>query len=475
VTYNISLIPDPTYKPTNDYVQCGDTDTQTGSISAVIAEAGNPFTKTCISNTSGGTIGETSATGYTYSWSPATGLTATNVSSPTANPSSTTTYTVTKTNTITGCSDTDTVEITVNNTAVTAEAGDPFTKTCVSNTSGGTIGEDAVVGFSYSWSPAAGLSATNVSNPTANPSSTTTYTVTKTTSASGCSDTDSVEISVNNTTVTAEAGDPFTKSCTSNINGKTIGEDGVAGFSYSWLPVAGLSATNVGNPTANPSSTTTYTVTKTNTSSGCSDTDTMTVTVNTDTPDDPTFCVVLPSLCDITKKGSLTILTPVGALGDYQYSIDNGTTWQDDTTFNGLDPGSITGVKVKNLANGCISNPVNCSDSNICTPSSPKTAETVVPIKTSIINKTDNVGFDAYPVPFKDLLNIKYKFDYKTDVKIEIFDLRGVLIQSKTDTDSYFDKEIMLELNFNVNKEQIYIVKVTTNRGSSAKKIISSN
>lgn len=82
-----------------------------------IANAGADFTKTCIQNTDGKQIGEASATGFTYSWLPSTGLSAANVSTPFANPSSTTTYTVTKTNTSSGCSATDEVVVTVNKTA----------------------------------------------------------------------------------------------------------------------------------------------------------------------------------------------------------------------------------------------------------------------------------------------------------------------------------------------------------------------
>ncbi|MFC0775106.1 SprB repeat-containing protein, partial [Terrimonas alba] len=84
--------------------------------------------------------------------------------------------------------------------------------------------------------------------------------------------------------VTANAGGDFEKTCIANTSGQTIGEVSEAGFTYSWTPTAGLSATNVSNPTANPTSTTTYTVTKTNIATGCSDDDAVTVTVNTTAP-----------------------------------------------------------------------------------------------------------------------------------------------------------------------------------------------
>lgn len=56
-------------------------------------------------------------------------------------------------------------------------------------------GTPIVSTVTYAWSPAGGLSATNIANPTATPTSTTTYTLTAT-SASGCSATDDVIVTV---------------------------------------------------------------------------------------------------------------------------------------------------------------------------------------------------------------------------------------------------------------------------------------
>ncbi|MFV8328085.1 T9SS type A sorting domain-containing protein, partial [Flavobacterium sp. ZS1P14] len=95
------------------------------------------------------------------------------------------------------------------------------------------------------------------------------------------------------------------------------------------------------------------------------------------------------------------------------------------------------------------------------------------PITSNIHSET--AGFTAYPVPFKDILTIKYDFDYKSDVKIEVYNAQGILVLTKTDTNSYLNKEIMLHLHSYKGQEQVYIVKVTTNRGSSTKKVISSN
>ena len=96
-----------------------------------------------------------------------------------------------------GCEATDQLDVVVD-PAPEANAGTGFTKTCTAYKSGGTIGEAAVSGFSYSWtSIPAGFSSTEA-NPTVNPATTTTYTVRKTKISSGCYDDDDVTVTVDN-------------------------------------------------------------------------------------------------------------------------------------------------------------------------------------------------------------------------------------------------------------------------------------
>lgn len=182
------------------------------------------------------------------------------------------------------------------------------------------------------------------------------------------------------------------------------------------------------------------------------------------TPSTPTVCVVQPSLCGPTT-GSITILSPLGQ--GIEYSIDNGTTWQSSASFTNLPAGCVTGIKAKR--DGCISGAATCVDSN-CSQSSQKVAATV-PIEIA----TDNAvaGFDAFPVPFKDMITLKYKFNYNSPVKIEVFNSRGMSVLTQEDPNGYANKEIAVNFNFNIQKKQIYIVKLTTNKGSTIKKVIS--
>ena len=87
------------------------------------------------------------------------------------------------------CVYSDTVCVTVDPLPI-ADAGPDVT---IFDGAGTTL--NATGGFTYAWTPSTGLSDTAISNPTANPTVTTTYYVTVT-SANGCSATDSVIVTV---------------------------------------------------------------------------------------------------------------------------------------------------------------------------------------------------------------------------------------------------------------------------------------
>ncbi|MFH0866084.1 MAG: T9SS type A sorting domain-containing protein [Bacteroidota bacterium] len=199
--------------------------------------------------------------GTTYSWSPATGLSNPNIANPIANPTSTTTYTVTVTNQY-GCTDTDNITIVVN--SVTAGASATTNPVCLGQCTNIT----ATGGGTYVWSnPPGGTTATVNVCPTTN----TTYTVTVTNN--GCTATASATVTVNpipNVSIT-----PLSPTICSG-SGVIITASGAT--TYSWSPATGLSSTTVANPTASPTTTTTYIVT--GTSSGCTSTNSVTVTVN---------------------------------------------------------------------------------------------------------------------------------------------------------------------------------------------------
>jgi gliding motility-associated-like protein len=198
----------------------------------------------------GSSVTLTSSGGGTYSWAPATGLSNTSIANPVASPTNTTNYIVTVTSAI-GCTNTDTVSISVNQQP-SVNAGNDIT---ICTGSAATIGGSptAPAGSTYNWSPATGLSCTTCANPSANPAATTTYTVIATASTS-CIDTDFVIVTVI-PAITANAGPDVTVCPGSNT---TL--SGSGGTNYNWSPASSLSNPNISNPVASPTTTTTYTL-----------------------------------------------------------------------------------------------------------------------------------------------------------------------------------------------------------------------
>ena len=257
---------------------CSDTVVVTVDNATPTANAGSDATIDC--NTTSVSIGASAVSGFTYAWTPSTGLSAANVAQPTATPNSTTTYSLVITKASTGCSSVaDTVVVTVSTASPTADAGSDASIGC--SVTSVTIGTSAVSGLTYAWTPSTGLSAANVAQPTATPNSTTTYSLVVTKASTGCSSVaDTVVVTVDTATPTANAGSDGAIDCTNSS--VTLGSSAVSGYSYQWTPSTGLSAANVAQPTATPNSTTTYSLVVTKDSSGCSSVaDTIVVTVST--------------------------------------------------------------------------------------------------------------------------------------------------------------------------------------------------
>lgn len=147
----------------------------------------------------------------------------------------------------TGCLDTLTIFVPLNNTVTvdtrvdtTVCQGQPVTLTTVSN------------GTSFNWQPGATLNNATALSPVATPPSTTQYFVTA--SLGICNRTDSVTVSILPAPI-PNAG-PDTAICF----GARANLHASGGIAYLWSPAQTLSANNISNPVASPLGTTTYTV-----------------------------------------------------------------------------------------------------------------------------------------------------------------------------------------------------------------------
>lgn len=319
-----------------------------------IANAGLDFTKTCTTNNNGLQIGTVAISGNTYSWMPSLGLSNSSVANPTANPSVTTIYTLVVTNSANGCSASDQITVDVNQQQPLVSAGSDFTKTCIANTFGANIGMSPQPNTSYSWSPSTSLTSGSLSNPFANPSSTTTYTLTATSLENGCTANDQVVVTVNQNYPVANAGSDFAKTCTSNQNGNTIGMNAVTGITYSWLPSTGLSSNNIANPIANPSQTTLFTLTSTDPTNGCTSSDQVLVTVNNAAP---TAYAGLDATitCNQNTNGAVIGMPPVSGI-TYSWTPNNGLSSSNQSEVIANPNGNTTyTLTATNTANGCVS------------------------------------------------------------------------------------------------------------------------
>ncbi|MEI6679467.1 MAG: T9SS type A sorting domain-containing protein, partial [Mariniphaga sp.] len=137
-------------------------------------------------------LGASNVSGSTYSWTSApTGFTSSGAN-PTVSPMVTTTFTLTETITATGCASTNSVIVTVNPIPAAVAGADRII--CLNT--GTILGASPVSGSTYSWSsvPSGYISA--AANPTVNPTITTTYTVLETVTSTGCSNSNSVVVTV---------------------------------------------------------------------------------------------------------------------------------------------------------------------------------------------------------------------------------------------------------------------------------------
>lgn len=212
-----------------DAVGCSGTDQMSLSLLGNPNASAGPGATIC----QGGSAQLAASGGVSYSWSPAATLSDPNIANPVASPTGTTVYTVSVTDSD-GCVGTDTVTVSIATPLISAGADVGF---CV----GGTAQLSASGGSSYTWSPATGLSATNIANPVASPAATTVYTVNGV-DANGCAGSDAVTVTVNQLpAISAGFGQGVCAGSDAQLNA-------TGGVSYVWSPAAGLSSTTVASP-----------------------------------------------------------------------------------------------------------------------------------------------------------------------------------------------------------------------------------
>ncbi|MEX2590386.1 MAG: PKD domain-containing protein [Chitinophagales bacterium] len=203
--------------------------------------------------------------GITYNWTPAAGLSNSNIANPVAQPDSTTNYILTVTDKK-GCSNTDSVNIEVNYPPQTNTSSD--TVLCY-----GEIAEIwASGGDFYNWTPNGNCPSCDTNIIRAIES--TVYYVEVSDSA-GCVSTDSVSVTVN------PNPDGIVQNDTTICEGASVVLNTKGGNSYNWIANGNnsLPCTNCENPVATPEDSATYVVEMSN-QFACTITDSVKVFVN---------------------------------------------------------------------------------------------------------------------------------------------------------------------------------------------------
>jgi gliding motility-associated-like protein len=139
-----------------------------------------------------------SGSGYTYIWSPVTGITNATIANPIANASVNTTYQLTVTDG-NGCSATDNVVLTVNPSPNAFAGPDKEITNCKDDSvrlGDSPSGSGGTPPLAYLWQPGTGLNDSTISNPTASGLTADQQYVLLVTDANGCIQTDYVDVTV---------------------------------------------------------------------------------------------------------------------------------------------------------------------------------------------------------------------------------------------------------------------------------------
>ncbi|MDQ3112398.1 MAG: DUF2341 domain-containing protein, partial [Bacteroidota bacterium] len=221
-----------------------------------------PNVSVCIGDSvMAGTIATGGTGPYTYSWSPSTGISNPTAGMSNANPTVTTTYTVSVIDN-TGCTTTDQLTITVNQLPVIAAAA-VNDSICPGGTASMNVTGSA---STYLWQPG----NINTMTWTATPAVTTTYIVTGT-DGNGCTSTTMQTLTVVTPPTIAVTGN-YSSICDNAVSTLTMTATGAS--TYDWNAGAGTGTSYSDTPSA----TQTYTVIGTD-GLGCSDTANYTVTL----------------------------------------------------------------------------------------------------------------------------------------------------------------------------------------------------
>ena len=327
------------------------------NITAPNAKAGEDKVLTCaVTELSLDGSASSSGSNFSYDWTSNSGtLSAPNDQSPTID--KTGTYTILVSDKTNGCTSSDIVIVTENLTPPTVSAGPDKILTC-SITSIALDGSASATSASatYLWTASdsqATITSTTSQSPTVN--KTGTYTLVVKDKTNGCTASEDVIVTIDNSAPTANAGSNKMLTCAIT----SIALDGSASsqgadFAYSWTSSnvgATITTTTSNSPTVNKIGT--YTLKVTSAKNGCSATSTVEVTQDIALP------LVVPTVDGLLSCAvkSVTLDAGVSSSGpsfSYQWSGVTGATYSAATAKSSrVDLAGVHTLTITNADNGC--------------------------------------------------------------------------------------------------------------------------
>lgn len=354
----------------------------------------------------------------TYSWTPALGLTSTSVSNPTANISSSKTYTVTSN--MSGCMSYDTVRIHIKPTPTPSLGND--TTVCVLPL---VINANTTAG-SFLWNTGATTSTLNISTSGK-------YWV-RGTNTNGCLNTDTIKINLGVFPIVTLGSD------TAFCAGKTVTlYAGNPGSSYLWNTGATTSTLSV-------STIGTYSVVVTN-STSCKSSDVINIT----SKPNPTVSLVFAGQTRFCPTESIRLLSE-GAPSGGVY-IGSGIT---GTNFSANAAGQGTYIIYYNYtaANGCSNLAKDTLIVNACV---------------GVEELQNNLGLNVYPNPNSGLFTLEINANSDINAHISVTSIDGRLVY-----EDHADGNILITKSINISElaNGIYYLTVSSKDAKRTYKVL---
>jgi len=319
--------------------------TQTASITVnqdivkPVAEAGSSDVLTCtVTSVQLNGNGSSQSGNFFYQWTTQNGQILVGANSLTPTVTAGGTYTLNVVNNDNGCASSDNVLVSTNTVQPLASLASPDILTCITPqvTINGSASQGGI-GIAYAWTTQGGgniLSGSSTHSPTVNAPGQ--YILTVLDNNNGCSSTASIQVGSNIVLPIAEAGTPFTLTC--SVEDVTLQGSGSNGsnFTYSWATLGGQFVSGTGTLTPKVNQEGTYLLTVLNTATGCKQTDNVVVFRETNIPTDFTVKLKNPTCKD--NDGGITFTAVKGGVEPYLYSIDKGQTFVAQLDFDKIVP-----------------------------------------------------------------------------------------------------------------------------------------